>query len=282
MYSDNYWVDPVSGSNSNSGNSIDEPFLTITYALSQMNNSGQTLQLMSGTYPENVTVTNENIDIIGSSNSGCVYLSGSWLFNLSGSSVRIRNCEFNGLVEHSNVGMLYVTQCVFGSGASFIDNSTGYFNALNCDWGSAMSISLQGSHLYNFTGGAQSILDISAGTVIINSSLATDVVNISGGTLVCRESYIISSAPTTSAITATGSAIIQLINCNVITPAGAMARVNYGPSTSYSFQNTTYDFSNSVFSGTNLDLPPAPNGQDNGASDSYSSLPSLKINFSNP
>ena len=253
IYSANYWVDPVNGSNTNLG-SIGSPFLTITYALSQMNNSGQTLQLMTGIYNENVTVTNLNIDILGSANSGVVALNGTWIFNLPSSACRVSRCQFGGSVTHEGAGMLYLTQCNMNTSASFLDTSTGYFQALSCDWGSAISIHLNGAHEYNFFSGQQTNLTVnnSSALVVVQSALDCAIINVTAGTLVIKESFISSSAPTTNAITAASGAIVEIVNSNIITPAGSIARVDYSSGSFYSFQNVTYDLPNSILAGSNL------------------------------
>lgn len=68
-----FYVDP-DGSNDNGG-SIDEPFLTITYAVS-VANEGDSIFVQSGTYPEHVNFQKSQLAIIA---SGTVNMNGIWV-----------------------------------------------------------------------------------------------------------------------------------------------------------------------------------------------------------
>lgn len=258
-YSNSFWCDPVNGNDSSNGTSPMTPFLTPGHALGVMNNSGQQLFLMAGNYGTttgatgSLTITNQNIDIIGSNNSGIVYLPMTITFASTASSIRIRGVEFNGSLFHNGAGALYMTQCTLGSSSLYSSGPTaGYLNTVDCDWSSSSNVILGRQGVVNVQGGQQSFITIDPGCeLVIQGSMAAKFLSNSG-TLLLQNSVCLSLSATGPAITSTSGSVIEIINSQMLTPSGTLARVNIQSGSFYSLNDTTFDEPNSTLAGTNL------------------------------
>lgn len=248
-----WYVDPLNGSDSNSGAET-APFKTITYALSQTTNSGEAIVLAPGLYSENVTVTKQNLDIIGdaSTRSSIINLTGTWTFAHTASSIRVSQLGFNGAVIKNNAGSLYFWQCNGGSTGSFLDTGSGFVSIYNSDFSSWTSSSFSGAHTYTLFGSYMTALTINNASAVVNIQSSTEVTSltITNGTVLVRESFMYSSSPTSNAISITAG-YLSLLDSNMLTPTLGLARISIGASALYSILNSTYDKTNSTISGTN-------------------------------
>jgi len=192
QYVSNYWVDINNGSNSNLGTSIDTPFQTIPYALSQINTSIQPacLTVMAGQYPGACTVNSNlvgNLDIfaMGGPNGGSVAALGAWTINGTGQSIRISNIEFSANIGHQGSCGLYMYSCALGSSSNFTESSSGFLKCVDCDWSSSPNVFISPGasstsefvHCYinNFT------MNSAASTCLIDSSpTITNIINLAG------------------------------------------------------------------------------------------------------
>jgi len=250
FYSNMYYVDPVNGSNSNTG-AYGAPFKTITYTLS-VAPSGSSIILANGTYSENVTVSTANLDILSlaGNNSALVQLTGTWAFSHSSGSVRCKYISFYGNTTHTGSGLIYFTSCNFGS-ASYTDSATGYIEVLNSDWSSCTSINLTGAHIYLFFGSQLNNVIINNSSAIVNCQSSVDIltlITVTAGTLLIRESICYSAGPTANALIASSGAVIDAIDSNFVTPTNSIARISLASGSYYSFTNVTYDKANSTLS----------------------------------
>jgi trimeric autotransporter adhesin len=262
-YESNYWVDINNGSDSNPGTSIDQPFQTIPYALSQINTSIQPARLtvMAGQYSGAVTVNSNligNLDIVGegNDNSGSVAMLGAWTVNGTGPSIRIRDIEFEANIGHQGSCGLYIYGCALGSSANFTESSSGFLKVVDSDWSSAPTVFISpGSsntsefincYINNFT------MNSSSSTCLIQGSpTITNVINLAG-TLELKDCTIFTTGVTgTFGVTGALGATTIINNSQITYLAyGTQAPIYMrGP---YSLNNATFQPTGSQLLGTNL------------------------------
>lgn len=113
-----YYVSP-SGNNTYSGSNVNNPFQTITYALSVINNISSNIKicltLMEGTFNENITISRPNLYIICN--------------NLSTTSTIINGNIINSVNSNSDVDNSLIGFTLNGN-LTFNNSGTGTFNML--------------------------------------------------------------------------------------------------------------------------------------------------------
>jgi hypothetical protein len=255
IYTDEYHVDPVNGIDEpTQSGSYDQPFLTITYALSRMSvGTGQSLVLHDGSYPEAVVVNKFNLEIRGATNTGgLVLLTGAWSFSNTGSSVRCWSLNWSSAasIAITGAGSVYFRNCIAScaitkSGGGYVQVDAGDFAGAGVSITGAGTVLVQQSMLnFPVLNNASAVL-----SVIGSAGLVAPV--ITAGTAVITESFVYSTGTTANAVTGGASAAVYLYNSHLVSPSATVARVSF-PTGFYSINNTQFDRANSNVAGTNL------------------------------
>lgn len=213
-----YFVSPL-GNDSYNGSSVNQPFQTITYALSVINSISSSIKicltLLEGTYTENITISRPNL-----------YLTSN---NLSTTSTIINGNITNNIASNIDVDNSIIGLTIYGN-LTFNNSGLGAFNLLIGNvtiYGLVSNITSAVSNysivFNNFTGIASnnnSNLISNGGRMnLINANFSQDSTNntsnmilINNGGLVLSNSIIISGNST-----ATAPSIIKFLN-NVSIP----------------------------------------------------------------
>jgi hypothetical protein len=195
-----------SGNNTNNGSSVNQPFQTITYALSQINNIASNIKvcltLLEGTYVENITISRINLYITSNNLSTTSTVITGNITNNIASNIDVDNSligfTLNGSLTFNNSGsaafnMLVANITQYGS---CVNNTTGISN-----------YSIVFNNFTNIASGNNSNLVSSSGRMnLINANFSQDsssntanMILINNGGLVMSNSIIISGNSTSSA-----------------------------------------------------------------------------------
>jgi hypothetical protein len=197
-----YYVSPL-GNNSYNGSNVNQPFQTITYALTQINNiSSNTkvcLSLLEGTYSENITISRPNLYITSN--------------NLSTTSTIIignitNNINSNIDVDNSLIGFTLNGNLTFnnsGTGAfnMLVGNITQYGICTNSTTGISNYSIVFNNYTNISTGNNNNLVSSSGRMNLINANFSQDsssntanMILINNGGLVLSNSIIISGNST--------------------------------------------------------------------------------------
>jgi hypothetical protein len=213
-----YYVSP-SGNNSNNGSSVNQPFQTITYALSIINDISDVnkicLTLLEGTYNENITISRKNLYMTSNNLSTT-----STIINGNISNTIISNTD----VDNSIIGLTINGNLTFNNSGSasfnlLIGNITIYGTTTNSTTGIS-NYSIVFNNFTSISSGNNSNLISNSGRMnLINANFSQDnasntsnLILINNGGLVLSNSIIISGNST-----ATAPSIIKFNN-NVSIP----------------------------------------------------------------
>jgi hypothetical protein len=242
-------IDPVNGVDDILAGSYDRPFLTLTYALTRVGNTGEVLYLHSGTYTEAVNWSDLNVDIVGVSGAGSslVNLTGNWDFQSASSSTRCWGLNFTN-VTHSGGGTLYLKN----------SSINGTFNKTSGAYCQLTEVTAQGTGI-NITGSGQTVIESgfqqlltinnSSATVSVSNSGSLALVTLTAGTLLVTDSTAFSGGASTPVITTSAGSVLYVYNSRLVgtTSPGRVSAAGF-----WSINNTVYDSANSTLTGTNL------------------------------
>lgn len=271
-----FWVDGGYTKGGSDG-SLNRPFKTLTAAISAGGNMSAEYIVTSGTYPESVTITAQNISIksIGIERGAIAYFQGTLTFAHTGSSIRMSGITADN-IAHSNAGSLYLDYC--RSNTALTKSGGGYLQAVNCDTQSsgAGTISVTGSGSAVFQGGTVGALTVnnSAAVVSVYQQLAASPMTLTSGTLILGQGTIYSASSTSNALSAAGGTVL-MDGVNFATPTGTQARISIGASAIYQSRRAYFDVANSVISGTNAGSPAGLDGLSPSIKDTVSSASSV-------
>lgn len=252
-YNNTYWVDPVNGSDSNTGNSIEKPWKTLTKAIGSgasgaANNS--TIYLAPGTYTETAfTIYGLNYNIIGmnSANGNAVRINTALTTSNVATYQVFENITFDAVFINGGSGYNYFYGCTFNSNIAKSSNTSANF--IDC---------LINSSIANFTAG---VTNFTNSTVYnVNSTSAT--LNFYNCPFVRQYSLFITSTVSaygttfksgnvggTSFVTS-GTGTVKLYNCVLTDGTGALNGINLPSGTTYTLDDVQYDKSLSTLNGT--------------------------------
>ena len=230
----------------NGTGSEEQPYLTIAKALTMAGGAGGSIILHKGTYTENVTVNNQNLDIVGANRSGAT-LTGTVTFTNPASSVRVYGVSFTNTVTHSGAGSVYIVN--FTGSGSFVKSGNGYleFGAGIADTAS-LSITGAGQVTANSTRfGAVTVNNAAA--VVSLQNFSSSAITLTNGLLGAIGGTVFSTTESGNAITSAAGTNLYLRSTSLSTPLGAVARMAI--SGNLSLNDAAFDRANSTL-GTNL------------------------------
>jgi hypothetical protein len=245
------YVDFTNGSDTSGNGAYEKPFLTISKALTVAGSSGYTIYLMQGTNSENLTISNQNLDIVGMSGarSGNVQLSGTIAVANTASSVRISNISFNNTVTLSASGSVYLYNINSTSFASFVKSGTGFVFFQNSDISSSPNFTVSAGSISVYTTNITG-LNQSAGTFGSYAGSSLIAPSFSGGTTFLGETTIYALTSGGTAFTQSGTNIALFRDVSCLDSAGAIAKISLG-GLAYTASNFGYLSTGSTITATN-------------------------------
>lgn len=223
-YSKALFIDPINGLDTNTG-SDNAMFKTIAKALTIADNSGYRIVLAPGTYTENPTITQQNLDIVTLAGDirGNTLISGTVTFSNTASSSGIQGISMTNLT-HSGAGNFYA-QDVMVSG-TVTKSGAGSATFTNCML-QGTGISVTGAGYTNFYEGLLTGLTVNnaaavVGAVGVKNLAATTV---TAGTLGVYNTIGFSATNGGNAITAAAGTNVYLFNSQFLDPTGAATKL---------------------------------------------------------
>ncbi len=244
------YVDKANGLNTNDG-SYNKPWRDLDYAAANIGNTGSTLYIAPGTYPETVNFAALNVDVIGlGARSGLVNLTGGWTISNTTSSVRFKNVSFaNATTTISAAGSVYLD----GVMALTINKTGGgFFQISNSDIGDLLLPVAGSGEVLASRMGALTIGSNSA-VVAVRSCPKVGTVTINAGIVQIFDSNVYSASSGASAIVAanTTGAMLYVFNSTLFDATGILAPITMGANSQCCFQGAVFKNATSTF-GTNL------------------------------
>jgi len=211
-----WWVDTYNGTDSAStAGKADTPFKTIAYALTRVGNTGEALRLYPGTYSEAaVTVTDLNVDFLGTTRSGIVNIVNPVTFNHPSSSIRCEGVSFAGGIVYPGAGLLFLINCAV---LSFSKTGAGYCEIINGDTG---AVSLTGAGFVISSGGKiAGNITVNNASAIFSSNSNIQISNV----IVTNGTASIHNASGIGAVSAANASTVYIkdaVNCGKVTVTG--------------------------------------------------------------
>jgi len=251
QYDQCLWVQPISGNDTNTGQSIQQPLKTLTKALQIAGNKNTIIYLANGSYSDTVTITNNAINIVGmSTRSSTAQLTGSITVNNSG-FLNLESVGVQNTMTISN-GLVNLYQCQLNG----LIIANGSVTAVNTDFSGAVTpnpLSITGGQLITFTC-KLTTLNIANGTVIDQNSIQQSTITQNGGNLALTGTNVIMGTTTGNAINVTGgSALIKDVSCYYSN--GTLSKISVSAGASFSLSDVIFDYTNSSLLGTKINNP---------------------------
>ena len=215
-------VDP-NGLDTNSG-AEDAPFKTLAYAATKIGSTGEKLVIHPGTYTENVTFPQLNIDVVGESGTtaGLCYIKGTVTFTGGVSSSRFANITADTIV-HSGAASLYLNEAQ--TKTSLNKTGSGYLEVLDSD---ILSANITGAGQVVFQGGKQTlpIVNNANAVVTFRNSINTYALNVLAGTVATIGGINMAATATGPAVTASAGTTVIMSSVSNYGNAGAITSVS--------------------------------------------------------
>jgi filamentous hemagglutinin len=239
------------GNDTSGDGTINYPYLTIQKGVDISANpltDRRTVVIHPGTYIENVTVTNNNTQIITYDLTGAsTTVSGT--LTLANNAQRLAGLKITNLTIAGNT-QAYINSCTVTG--QLTKSSSGYVEIVDVD------MSVSGN--VQITGGGTTLIDSNkiVNLRVANASASVSLRNVNqvysptvtAGTLSMFNCFVQASGSTANAITASAGTVLQLFNTTIYNLGlTAPARISVGGF--YQLSDTQYDRANSVL-GTSL------------------------------
>jgi hypothetical protein len=246
-YSKHLFVDPINGSDTTGTGSDNKMFKTIAKALTVANSSGYRIVLAAGNYVENISISQQNLDIVTVSGAvrGNTLISGSVTFTNTASSSGIHGISMTSLVV-SGAGSVYVKDSQVNT--TFTKSSNGYLEVLDSE---VVGVSITGAGQAVFIAGKQTGFTVNnAGAIVtVKDSNNLAVTTVTAGTLGVLSSIGFASTANGKAITASAGTTVFISNSQFYGSTGLITGLTL--SGSYGIDDVQFDKVNSTL-GTNL------------------------------
>jgi hypothetical protein len=254
------YVNGLNGSDSvGDGLSLLTAYKTISGALNNgFINSGYQVVIYPGTYNENISISQNNLSIVGTNNEigGIININGNITISSNSTSVRLCSLTFNALTLSGSANLYLKDNNINGN---FTKSGNGYLSISNCIFGITSIIQITGSGNCNIMNGCQLGSNFTVGNsgaivVIMNNQYITNV-NITAGIISIFQTVIYgkSTAPAFNCCNVSGGSAIYLNNCDLIDSVTNQPYIiNVSTNSFYSLRNCTINYSGSTLSGTNL------------------------------
>jgi hypothetical protein len=245
-YDNEVHVSAVNGNDTTGNGDLLKPVASITKALTIVSTEGaggrRTVVIHPGTYNESPTTSVTNTTISTTELTGAnTQLNGTLTL---GAAARVSGLKMNNLTLNTS-GNVYISNCTVDT--QLIKSGLGYTEIINSE--------LQCSSGCQFTGAGQVFINgnkifspsVSNASASVTIRGANQIVNpsVTAGVLTIENSVVVSSSPSSNAITSSASSIVTLANSFVLDSTGTTVE-RIALSGFYSILNVVYDKANST------------------------------------
>ena len=253
------YINGLNGNDLNDGFSLLTAYKTISAALNNaFINSGYSVVIYPATYTENITISSNNLSIVGTNNEigGIININGNITISSNSTSIRLCSLTFNALTLSGSANLYLKDNNINGN---FSKSGGGYLSISNCIFGLTNTILISGVGNCNIMNGCQlgsnfTVSNSGAIVVVMNNQYITNV-NITAGVISIFQTVIYgrSTAPAFNCCNVSGGSAIYLNNCDLIdSSTNNPYIINVAANSFYSLRNCTINYAGSTLSGTNL------------------------------
>jgi hypothetical protein len=241
-YDNEIHVSQTDGNDTTGNGDLLKPVASITKALTLVTGGRLTVVVHPGTYTESPTTSVTNITIATTELTGANTLLNGTL--TLGAAARISGLKMNNLTLNTS-GNVYISNCTVDT--QLIKSGSGYTEIINselqcssgCQFTGAGQVFINGNKIFS-----PSVSNASA-SVTIRGANQIVTPSVTAGVLTIENSVVVSSSPSSNAITSSASSTITLANSFVLNSAGTSVE-RIALSGFYSILNVVYDKANST------------------------------------
>jgi hypothetical protein len=241
-YDNEIHVSQTDGNDTTGNGDLLKPVASITKALTLVTGGRLTVVVHPGTYTESPTTSVTNITIATTELTGANTLLNGTL--TLGAAARVSGLKMNNLTLNTS-GNVYISNCTVDT--QLIKSGSGYTEIINselqcssgCQFTGAGQVFINGNKIFS-----PSVSNASA-SVTIRGANQIVTPSVTAGVLTIENSIVVSSSPSSNAITSSASSTITLANSFVLNSAGASVE-RIALSGFYSILNVVYDKANST------------------------------------
>jgi hypothetical protein len=241
-YDNEIHVSQTDGNDTTGNGDLLKPVASITKALTLVTGGRLTVVVHPGTYTESPTTSVTNITIATTELTGANTLLNGTL--TLGAAARISGLKMNNLTLNTS-GNVYISNCTVDT--QLIKSGSGYTEIINselqcssgCQFTGAGQVFINGNKIFS-----PSVSNASA-SVTIRGANQIVTPSVTAGVLTIENSVVVSSSPSSNAITSSASSIVTLANSFVLNSAGTSVE-RIALSGFYSILNVVYDKANST------------------------------------
>ena len=241
-YDNEIHVSQTDGDDTTGNGDLLKPVASITKALTLVTGGRLTVVVHPGTYTESPTTSVTNITIATTELTGANTLLNGTL--TLGAAARISGLKMSNLTLNTS-GNVYISNCTVDT--RLIKSGSGYTEIINselqcssgCQFTGAGQVFINGNKIFS-----PSVSNASA-SVTIRGANQIVTPSVTAGVLTIENSVVVSSSPSSNAITSSASSIVTLANSFVLNSAGTSVE-RIALSGFYSILNVVYDKANST------------------------------------
>ena len=241
-YDNEIHVSQTDGNDTTGNGDLLKPVASITKALTLVTGGRLTVVVHPGTYTESPTTSVTNITIATTELTGANTLLNGTL--TLGAAARISGLKMSNLTLNTS-GNVYISNCTVDT--QLIKSGSGYTEIINselqcssgCQFTGAGQVFINGNKIFS-----PSVSNASA-SVTIRGANQIVTPSVTAGVLTIENSVVVSSSPSSNAITSSASSIVTLANSFVLNSAGTSVE-RIALSGFYSILNVVYDKANST------------------------------------
>jgi hypothetical protein len=241
-YDNEIHVSQTDGNDTTGNGDLLKPVASITKALTLVTGGRLTVVVHPGIYTESPTTSVTNITIATTELTGANTLLNGTL--TLGAAARISGLKMSNLTLNTS-GNVYISNCTVDT--RLIKSGSGYTEIINselqctsgCQFTGAGQVFINGNKIFS-----PSVSNASA-SVAIRGANQIVTPSVTAGVLTIENSIVVSSSPSSNAITSSASSTITLANSFVLNSAGTSVE-RIALSGFYSILNVVYDKANST------------------------------------
>jgi len=217
-------------------------------------NSGWQIVIYPGTYTENITISQNNLSIVGTNNEigGIINLNGNITVSSNSTSIRLCSLTFNNLTISGSANV-YLKDCNINGNIS--KSGGGYFSVNNIVCNLISTISITGAGNCNFSTysslGASFTVNNSSAIINISNCLQMANINVIAGICSVNNTVLYATNSSVYAINSSVGTFVYVSNLSCVNGNDNLpAKLNLLGF--YSITNSNYNRSTSILTGTNL------------------------------
>lgn len=249
-----------SGSDTNNGAGIETALATVAQAISLTDNSGTKIIVLPGTYPENTTISKQNISIstLGEEKGDVANFTGTLTFSHTTSINQLSGLKIGTLVKSGN-GDLYLNKVAIGTGG-FSDSGNGTLEVVASNIGGLLSITGTGNKtLKNGCNASNITINNSSCNFAIND--CDKILPLSAGTALAitngkvrlrnTKFYTFDGSYPSAIIASAGEIVID--SCSILNQDNTLGQITISSGVSYAERNVVRSLSSTISGTKNSD-----------------------------